>query len=74
MIVLRDFLQMHATNNHSDIILPLIFLLMVFPSDAVTVSEGGRASITQRNLMQCSERSELLFSCLTVHPPIMHYC
>lgn len=42
VIVLRKtFLQMHATNNHSDIILPLKFLLMMFLSDALMVSNGA---------------------------------
>lgn len=31
----KDFLQMHATNYHSDINLPLRFLLMMFLSDAL---------------------------------------
>lgn len=31
---------MHATNNHSDIIFPLKFLLMVFPSDALGLVMG----------------------------------
>lgn len=32
---------MHATNNHSDIILPLKFLLMMFLTDAIFVSNGA---------------------------------
>ena len=36
----KDFLQMHATNNHSDINFPLKFLLMMFLSDALMVSNG----------------------------------
>lgn len=36
----KRFLQMHATNNHSDIIFPLKFLLMVFLSDALGLVMG----------------------------------
>lgn len=35
----KIFLQMHATNNHSDIILSLKFLLIMFLSDASMVSK-----------------------------------
>lgn len=39
---------MHATNNHSDIILPLKFLLMMFLSDALMLSSGALLHIAEK--------------------------
>lgn len=53
---------MHATNNHSDIILLIKFLLMTFLSDAWMVNKRPCC----REAWRCSTRWELLSSCLTV--------
>lgn len=45
----KDFLQMHATNNHSDVIFPLKFLLMMFLSDALMVSNGANFYIAEKS-------------------------
>lgn len=58
MIVLRKkILQMHATNNHSDITLPLTFLLTMFLSDALMVSNGADSCTAEKPDSALSGRS-----------------
>lgn len=43
---------MHATDDHSDITFPLKFLLILFLSEALLISNEAQSHITQKPVVQ----------------------
>ena len=64
----KDFLQIHATNNHSDINFPLKFLLMMFLSDALMVSNGCISILAEKSGSAVSSRSCSSAASQCIHP------
>lgn len=66
-VLKKNFLQLHATNNHSDIIFLLKFLLMVFLSDAWWLVVG-HFRITEKPNSAVSGRSCCSAASQCIHP------